>query len=201
MNTLPRTRRLAVACLALVAAPFVSMGVAHAQNVSLVDGRGDMWRLDESQSTETLTAAPQHVNGDVRRVTVRHRTHALLVRARFVDLRRSGEAVGLGGDIRTNEGLRRSFSVFGVRHHWRALVELDRRNGDAVDCAITSSIDYAVDVIEVRIPRSCLDDPRWVQLQIGGIHIAGGDVGGFYIDDAQTDRANTKSWTPRLRVG
>ena len=81
-----RARAVAVLTAALLVVGSTA-GAAGAQEQVLRDPAGDMWAMDYAGNS---TAAPQMRTGDVRRAAFRHRRSDVVVRQRFVDLRRVG---------------------------------------------------------------------------------------------------------------
>jgi hypothetical protein len=71
-------------------------------------------------------------------------------------------------------------------HAWRGDAELDRITGERVRCAVSHSIDYAANVVQIGVPRSCLSSPRWVRLGYGSVS-SGADFSTGWGDDALLD--------------
>lgn len=100
----------------------------------LKDRAGDVWRVNVR--TSEWTKVGRLPAADVRRAVVSHRSHVVLVRMRFVNLRRVG---------------------------WQSY-----------DVGLTTPrIDYAADLVTVRVPRSCLAHPRWVKANLGNRLVLG----------------------------
>lgn len=193
-------RRLAVTLAASSLLTFGLGGVAHADNIAIVDARGDMWKDDGSR--ERPQRAPRQESADIRRVAVNHAQRAIIVRTKFVQLRRTGAFTLMMVRVRTNAGLVR-FATLGVgrvtESGWRGEAELTRRDGRVVECEMGHDVNYATNVARLRIPRTCLNAPRWVQATVASVHATGGRRFTFYFDNAHNEGFRSNGWTKRLR--
>jgi hypothetical protein len=156
-------RRLAIIAACATALALVGAASAQAATRSFVDGPGDVWTLAESPNTQR----PNREQGDILRTTFTHAQRAVVIRTRFAELNREGQSVYVYTRIRTNTGLVRGVALeAGPRqqtNRWRGRIFLDQ----AVDCQIAHRIDYAANLAVVRIPRTCLNNPRRVQARFG----------------------------------
>jgi hypothetical protein len=172
-------RSLATSAACAIALTLASPLAAHADSRTLVDSAGDVWW----HSTDGHTRVPDHQRGDILRVTIRHSQHAVAIRTRFAQLDRNGSRIVVASRLRTSAGL-----VRWVRLHagpgsltWRGQTRFFRAdNTTRLDCATTHEIDYVRDLAVVRIPRSCLENPRSVQLAHG---VATIPHDGFFADN------------------
>jgi hypothetical protein len=184
--------------LPVIAGIVLALGVpaaAEAATLNLVDERGDVHRMTDDG---TFTAAVGEVRADILRTTIQHTDRALVVRTKLRQLRREAN-IGMARRVRTNDGTYRELSLDANRRlGWRGQVTLMRRGGATVDCATTHQINYATAVMSVRIPRSCLNDPRWVQTTVVSLFVGGRQ---FLIDNPHNDRAGIRVWTARIRRG
>ena len=146
-------------------------GAATPSRVVLRDGVGDVWRVNVRTSEWTLVGDVPPA--DVRRAVASHRTYALVIRTRFDNLRRVGTQRYLTG-VATPHGefFVEVVSRRSIRSGQHTL--FDGPPGDPLICAnLGHRIDYAADLMSVRIPRSCLDSPKWVRVNIGNILVVG----------------------------
>ena len=188
---------LVVAVLVTVLVTIVTTAApASARRVAWSDPTGDMW-VEDTNGGGTTTA-PDATVGDVRRVVLRYTDHALWIRVRFVDLRRTGSSLGFKGDLRTSAGGSRYFSAFGSPGEWRGATELGGAGG--ARCRMTVQFDYALNRIALRIPASCLHRPRWVQVTFASLHAFYGRHK-VYEDNALGDRPADEVWSKRVRRG
>ncbi len=162
---------------------------------------------DECSSESSGTDASWR-EGDITRFAVRHTARKVILRTTFRELTRT-EGFGVSiGMIRTNERLNRVVSVFFDNEFApNGEVDLSRPNGDSVRCRVGKSIDFTSNVIEVRIPRTCLSSPRWVKVGVGQLtmSITGDEANGsaaFAADDALSSTVRDElTWSPRVRRG
>jgi hypothetical protein len=130
-------------------------------SVVLTDRSGDVW-LDDDANVSFPPA-------DVRRAVVRHATYAVRIRFRFVDLRR----LGYQGFEATIETPIQAFAVAqvrsepGLRSGRHGFLVGDLSNDPATGCpGMSHRINYATEVVRMRIPRSCLGRPNWVRVAL-----------------------------------
>jgi hypothetical protein len=171
-------RRLATAAACALVLLLSSAATAHADARTLIDGAGDVW-----WHTDENTRAPEHRRGDILRVTVGHTAQRVAIRTKFARLDRKGPRLVIASRLRTNSGLIRWVRLFAGpgRSTWAGNTQLYRRdNTTPVSCAVTHQVDYSDDVAVIRIPRSCLDDPRWVQAALG---VATLNRSGYFADN------------------
>ena len=157
-------------------------GAASAETLTAPDPAGD---VASAGADEAVVAVPERSENDVRRTTLRHGARTLSVRVAFHDLQRRGaDFQGLFVTVVTDEGVRRHVGLNAWQGHRSGESEM-YGNGGGSRCEVEHAIDYAEDVMEVRIPRRCVGDPRWVRFRVGA-HAQEGDR--FYGDDALRDR-------------
>jgi hypothetical protein len=187
-------RRLVVCTLATVAT--LAMPVAaQGATLNLVDARGDVYR-DVAKGAPK--PAPGERSADIVRTKIVHAQRAVVVRTQLVRLNREGTALGMSMRVRTNEGLYREVDVFALRPRWRGGVDVMKRNGSSAECTTAHRFNYARDYIAVRIPRSCLGDPRWVQATVMSFSAARQR---FLLDNPHNDTARLNVWSSRIRRG
>jgi hypothetical protein len=202
--------RTLVALLALATASVIAVPPASAERAHWSDPSGDGWTWGDRGDDETRPYPIGGVmNADIASVSVRHRRYALTIRTTFHRLERPTDPdyqeweghFGFEAVIRTNEGVRRNLHS-GWRWFYGPIGEdlgLSNREGRAVACTMTNSTDWEAKTMYVRIPRSCLSRPRWVQVAVGA------KTWGIYVDpvdDARTTKywnsSRPDSWTRRL---
>ncbi|HEX2174399.1 MAG TPA: hypothetical protein VHG70_00690 [Nocardioidaceae bacterium] len=182
-------RLVSAAIVALVLALACSTG-AYAATVSIIDARQDMWALTE----DPRVRAPGQQLGDIRRTTIVHGPRAVSMRISFVELRRAGEWYTFDAELRTNAGTWLFVTVWPYRQHWRGELDVSRRN-----CGVTRRVDYGQDVLKLRIPRTCLNGPRWVQARVTSLHQRSSDLTVF--GDSAHSVGPRASWSSRVRRG
>lgn len=174
-------------------------GVADADVLAVTDPRGDV--VSFAGESETQTPEPGVRNGDILRTVLRHGTSRISVRVKFAELLRVGDFRSDVVRVVTNEGVRRNVVVEAGPGVWRGTAEMARPNGAHVDCAVSHTIDYDLNVVTVSFPRRCVSDPRWVQLGAGAVW-AGGDFKVFADDGLKAGTTGSNlTLSPRLRRG
>ena len=171
---------------------------AEAQEQVLRDPAGDMWAMDYAGNS---TAAPQMRTGDVRRAAFRHRRADVVVRQRFVDLRRVGRYTQHAVRLQTGSNLYREAVVVAGPGSWGGTVEVFNRRG-RVECDARHRIDYRRETVLIRVPRSCLGEPARVRASADSTW-AQSRRDEFLVDNPHHTRAtvNRRTWTRWLRVG
>jgi hypothetical protein len=156
-------RRLAITAACVTALALVGAASAQAATRSFIDGPGDVWTLDESPNTRQ----PNRDQGDILRTTFTHAQRAVVVRTRFAELNREGQHIIAVTRLRTNTGLVRDVELHSSRrpgtNRWRGKTILRRPDDKIEPCPIAHRIDYAANLAVVRVPRTCLNNPRTVQ--------------------------------------
>lgn len=167
--------------------------------VVLRDGPGDVWTGTDNQDVSRWVEAGPRPAFDVTRMRVVHGSDTVAARMRFADLRRRGELIYIV-KVRTPELTARALVYsgegFGAGQHM--LVE-DNEEWAEIPCrGMVHRVDFARDVVDVRIPSQCVDDPSWVQVQaLDFAWVEGRRVMG-YTDNPHNHRATVTGFTPRL---
>jgi len=189
-------RRLVASQSAAVALTLAAPAVAQAGTFTLADARGDAHRVG---SDGNFVLAEGERRADILRTRIQHTDRAVVVLTKLLRLRREGGRVGVVMRLRTNDGTYREAQLqASQRIGRRGEVSLLTRRGALVDCATTHNVNYATDVMTVRIPRSCLNDPRWVQITLLSLFDNGRQ---FLADNPHNERMRLNVWTPRIRRG
>lgn len=180
---------------------FTTAGTAAAEGLTVRDARGDVQARD--METDEPTGQAGVANGDIVRTVMRHNDSRISVRIKYVDLRKAGDGRGDVVRVVTNEGVRRDVQVFAAPGMWRGDAGMSRPNGNPVDCGVTHKINYDKNVTTLSFPRTCVSNPRWVQLGVGAMWMKF-QASVYYADDAQLDgrvKANSLELSKRLRRG
>lgn len=188
------TRALAVLTSALLLVA-MSAGVASAREVLLRDAVGDMWLQDQQGN---VSEAPNSQVGDVRQTLFRHGQKNIVVRQRFVDLRRSGDYAQYVVRIESAKGIYRELRVEASSGSWAGKARVFNRRGDLVECSTTHDIDYAVNVVVMSLPRTCIGTPGTVRATASNYR---SDVNHhFLMDNPHNTESSAQVWTRWLRV-
>lgn len=187
-------RILVVPILAAITLTLVAPMTAQAATLKLVDERGDVHR----EAGGGYTLAEGERRADILHTRIQHTDRALVVRTKLLRLRREGAELGMAMRIRTNDGTYREVQLQASRRSgWRGHVSMNKRDM-AVDCRTAHNINYATDVMAVRIPRACLNNPRWVQVTLVSLFQGGRQ---FLVDNPHNNRMRINVWTDRIRRG
>jgi len=190
--------RTALRATALATTAVIAASVpAHAAKLVLTDPAGDVWA-----QAETSTQIGTRVNGDLVKTVVNHTAKRVVVKAKYTDLRKTADTFGFIYYLRTNEGVRRGVDVLAGPGHRRGVSELTKGRADKkVACAgLTHAVDYTANTVTLSVPRSCLSNPRWVQVQPGAVTLSSSDFA-FTIDDAQSTSSEPHTWSAKVRRG
>ena len=137
----------------------------------IVDPARDVYLLLENPDgcDAGFARRPRVRNGDITSAVVRHRAAAVTVSVRLAKLRRPGPLLFTVASLRTarTRGTRRSTPT---RSDGTPEVFFDNNRGGEVSCPrARARIDYAADVIRVRVPRRCMDYPAWVRPSVATV--------------------------------
>ena len=189
------------AVVTAVATSVVLLGgatAAQAQTLTLHDSRHDVWSGSASDRLADYQPAPHQQAGDVVMARVRYGPHNVVLTERFVRLGRNGDGDIYGFRLRTQARLHRTIQVQAFRGSWAGTVSMRRPNGQLVSCdGLHEHVDYARDLVQVRVPATCLHDPRWVQFSAVSAHITREDR--WLVDNPHNDRASHRGWSARVR--
>lgn len=191
-------RRTAAAVLSAATLLAFATPAAHAQNLTISDGAGDVWVA--GIDNDGFAPAPGSKHADVRRIVVKHAAKKIVVRAKLTELTRQGALVGLLGQFRTNTGLRRDATLFGEVDKRKGRTEFTTRRGRQLDCAMTHKIGYTRNTMTMGVPRSCLKNPRWVEFRSQNAWITD-DNAEVYVDNPHNDKPQFRGWSSRIRRG
>jgi hypothetical protein len=168
---------LAVLLGVVLAAP---PGAASAEVLVHRDAPGDVARSPVGAAV--FTPAPTQVDGDIVYSRVAHARRAIWIQVRYRDLQMAGNGNFHVVAIKTRWRLR-TIEVDAFPGHWEGRESMTDALGQAVACAVTHRIDYDRNRLVLRVPRSCLGKPRWVQV---GIRSTVAGVTDAFTDDART---------------
>lgn len=190
-------RKLIVPILALLTLTIGVPVAAQGAVVKIVDERGDVRRID---ANGRWVLAEGERRADILSTRIMHTDRALVVTTTVDRLAREGRQLGMVMRIRTNDGIGRFVQLeAGRRIGWRGETIIGNRRGAEVQCRTSHTIDYANDVMVVRIPSSCLGSPRWVQATLVTVFFGGRT---FLADNPHSSTMRLKGvWTSRIRRG
>lgn len=191
-------RKLLVPILALLTLTVGVPVAAQGAVLNIVDEQGDVRRLSADGSHFVLAEGERRA--DILSTRIMHTDRALVVTTTLDRLAREGRQIGMSMRIRTNDGTGRFVDLAASRRlGWAGETSISSRRGAVVQCHTGHRIDYANDVLSVRIPRSCLGNPRWVQLTLVSVFFGGRTL---LADNPHTTTMRLGGvWTDRIRRG
>lgn len=178
---------LLVACaLAAPAAP------ASAEQITVKDARGDVWRESD---TRTATPAPALRLGDVTKATVAHSSERVVVKIRLARLARKGPYAQYAVKLQGNKSLVvRELLVETSKRDRSGVVRVFNAHGRPVDrCDADHDVDYKRDKITVRVDRGCLNKPRRIRANVNTARASGNAT--FYSDNLHDTAPESAAWT------
>lgn len=181
-----------IAVLPLIATP------AFAARVVVHDGRGDVWKVEEG-GTEGIPA-PRATIGDFVRTNFVHTNTRIRVKAKFVQLERTGRRLVLWVDMRDQDGKKTIAGVRAGRGNRDGSALLLTNRGRDIDCNIRHSIDYKENTVRVGFPRQCIDSPRYLRFRAMSEHIRR-DWAYAYLDNPHNNQAFSSNWSQKVRRG
>jgi hypothetical protein len=135
--------------------------------VALSDGTEDVWSWTEGEGVKEKGYVPAGSvpTVDMTAAVVAHRHRSVVIRARVVNLKRIHEQLAVAV-INTPDELwfAAAYASPGRRAGRHELGDYD--NQERRCPGMRHDFDYAAEQVELRIPRRCLDGPRWVTVTV-----------------------------------
>ncbi len=156
-----RSLALLATTIATSAALFVPSS-SSAEDQIVLDPARDYWHDHRADGGTPDQHRPDYGKPDLRRTAYRHWHDRASVRFKMARLERPDHGYWrVTVQLRTNEGLRRTASMF---------VDFDGRHttidwSGSGNCAIDHQIDYAGDAFVLDVPRTCLSAPTWIRFR------------------------------------
>lgn len=176
----------------LVASTGIAAAAPAGHAVVLHDGPGDVWTFSDSTSGYELAAQPA---ADVLRARVTHGSYAVTVRMVFDDLQR-GNIQWYYCDVHTPGAT--AWFILEARGHGKGTFYQDVEGEWLPVPRVSHHIDYASDVVTMRIPRTVLGkfgDPPWVRVRLHNVLRLPDAT--FFTDNPMTADRNA-AFTPRV---
>ena len=185
--------RVALLLVATVLA--VAPGPAHASatdRIVLSDGPGDVWTFSDFTTGYQPATRPE---ADVLTARVVHGRYAVRTRMVFDDLTRV-DTQWYWYDVRTPDGRTLRFVVEAKQGHWRGMARQEVEGEWVRVPGLRTRIDYASDVVKLRIARTLLDRPAWVRVRLR--NELGLSDGSTFFTDNPTTSSPRAAFTPRV---
>ncbi len=157
-------RRLATALCGALLATIALAGPAYADKWSKKDAAHDvMGSCKEGKDCPNAGIDPSRTYGDMLTTWATHGTTYLTVKTEFADLGKPNKSAVWAFSAKTDEDKIYTVQVYMDEdgNHFTYLI----RKRDGVSCSnLTTTINYADEKIQVKIPRSCLSSPTKIKL-------------------------------------
>lgn len=160
------------------------------------DASGDVMSFPIDDSAPGV-AEPTRTNGDVTTMRARHGRYAVVITLTTRDFDPTTPLSGGIFAFKTNKGFHAEAFVFSS-HGAAPEVTLTVSDRPLRCHGLRGRLDFEANTVRVRVPRSCLNNPRWVRVGAGASTM---DDTRYYADDAQSPTVASESITfgPRLR--
>ena len=193
-----RTHLRRAACLAAAVVMLPALASpALAASTTVDDARGDMVRVLEGGAQPTPT--PRARLGDFVRTTFRQTAHRVFVHARFVDLARTGKRFTVWVDLRDQDHHKTTLGIQATRSDRAGTAFLMTGRGRDIACSMRLKISYSRNTVRVGIPRSCVDDPRFLQFRALSEEVRR-TWKHAWLDNALSLGVDKRFWTRRVYV-
>ena len=185
---------IAASAVALVPTAALADGSSH------TDATGDVQSVAvDTQGTPTgvVTAEPTATNGDITSVHAANGARKVKVVLHFADLHQAGDAQAFSVLIATPK-MARLAVVAAKPGHWDGKAILANVHGKKVRCSVGHKISYAHRKVVVKVPRSCLGQPKVIKV---GSRSFIGEGSKLFFDDAYAAAGplSPYSLSPRIR--
>ncbi|MBB6626237.1 hypothetical protein H5V45_02775 [Nocardioides sp. KIGAM211] len=156
--------RLVLTLTVALAGSLALTGPANAESVTARDARHDVSYVDFTVDEPVAEPAPQHANGDVTRLRVRHGLRRIKAVAVFRELNRQSPRLRANLELQwpgTHQLEYTDVHVRAGRGNWAGTATL---TGDGDHrCEVATHVDLVANTLTVAFPRTCLGSPRWVR--------------------------------------
>jgi hypothetical protein len=170
----PRLRRVRLShgstLLVLVTALAGCSGAAPRDVVtrsSVPDAEGDVVVGGLGKDRETVTAAPGNTITDIITTTVDHGADVVTIDVAFNDLR-PGQYLDLSAYVTTDStGSRLPTQATALTYLGDSSIDIYYEGDPPSRCNDAAvAIDYDINTLTMSIPRRCLGEPRWIELEV-----------------------------------
>lgn len=131
--------------------------------VALSDGTGDVWVIGPGE--DDWDPFGERATIDTVAGTTRHRAHSVTATLTFLDLRQV-QPKDFDVRMRTGSGVFRAIVSTDADHPAGRHRLIDRSESRVACPMLSHEVDYAADVVRVRVPRSCIGTPPWVRVAL-----------------------------------
>ena len=189
-------RRTATLVAALALVPALAAPAVAGSRVVL-DARDDVVRVDEGGGNPT--PVPGSSNADFVTTTFTQTATRVVVKAQFTDLRRTGRRFTVWVDMRDPDHHKTTLGVEATRRDREGTAFLMTNRGRDIACPMRLKISYSRNTVRVGFPRSCVDDPRFLQFRALSEEVRR-SWKYAYLDNALSLGVDKRFWTRRVYV-
>lgn len=173
------------AVVAAATAVVLVPSAAHADSSGHRDAAGDVRSVAYDATTgkaigSPSTAEPATALGDLAKIKVSHGRSSLEFVLRYRELVKAGFRHVHEVVIVTPDSARYVDVVAGPGG-WKGKAQMSKPSGKKVSCSVGRRIDYGDNTVTIKVPRSCVGNPKVVR--IGAVGLIGYDTK-IYYDDA-----------------
>lgn len=191
----------------VLAAVLAPTGAAYAASRSVDDGTGDVWEPVWNAETETVDyfEAGSVLNVDVDKVVVKHTARRIVVTATYAELKKQDITLGASSRMRFDDGPAVGMYV-DTWQKWSGETVLYKKSGMPIECAgFDHAIDYTANTVQLSVPRSCVGNPRWVEVNyvgLGNVEDPESETGyRTFEDSAHSANSGWNGWSDRVKKG
>ncbi len=191
----------------VLAALLAPTGAAYAASHTVDDATGDVWEPVWNSETETVDylEAGSLLNVDVDKVVVVHTDRRIVVTTTYAELKKQEITLAPSSRMRFNDGPAVGMMV-DTWSKWSGESVLYKKSGMPIRCAgFDHTIDYTANTVQLSVPRSCVGNPRWVEVNYVGLgNVEDPEVeSGYrnYEDTAHTSASGWNGWSARVKRG
>jgi hypothetical protein len=153
--------------------------------------------------TDDWYDAGSKLNVDVLKTVVKHTNTTLVIKVTFAELKKQQVTFSTVDRLRFDQGPK-LIAAIDTNTKWGGTEVLSHLpSGQPVKCpGMTHSIDYTTNKVQMSIPRSCLGNPGWVQVNslARGTEDAQGVIHS-YVDNAEQVGHADVTWSSKIHKG
>lgn len=188
-----------LAAVAVVLVPSAAHADADSHRDAVGDVRSVAYDPDTDQVVESpSTAEPAAKLGDMTKIKVSHTSSSLTFVLRYRDLAKAGFS-HVHEVVIVTPTTARYVDVVAGPGGWKGKAQMSKPNRKKVACAIDRRIDYGDNVVTIKVPRSCVGNPKVVK--VGAVAIIGYGSKLFYDEAYSAGGEFTDPFTlsPKIR--
>jgi hypothetical protein len=133
---------------------------------SVVDPAGDVLVSGLGEDHDAVSAAPENTITDILSTTVHHAADHVTIDVDFKDLR-PRQYLDLTAYVTTDStGSRLPTQATALTFLGDTSIDIYDANGSSHCAAATVAVDPETDYVTMSVPRECLGQPRWIEVEV-----------------------------------